>query len=106
MDVAWIAGCSEGSVENFTSCCLTAIESLHNLFVHKPTAEEKEREKQWIDQHMGFKGLWHEGWLMYDGTIVVLSKCPGLNGDAYYTQKANYGLNVQVSPVFNSKYHY
>lgn len=30
------------------------------------------------------------------GTIVVLFRKPGLNGDAYYTQKGNYGLNVQV----------
>ena len=33
---------------------------------------------------------------MYDGTIVVLHAKPGLNGDAYYTRKANYGLNLQV----------
>jgi len=33
---------------------------------------------------------------MYDGTIVVLYKKPGLNGDAYYTRKGNYGLNAQV----------
>ena len=33
---------------------------------------------------------------MYDGTIVVLYKKPGLNGDAYYTRKANCGLNAQV----------
>ena len=33
---------------------------------------------------------------MYDGTIVVLYAKPGLNGDAYYTRKGNYGLNAQV----------
>ena len=33
---------------------------------------------------------------MYDGTIVVLYAKPGLNGDAYFTRKANYGLNLQV----------
>jgi hypothetical protein len=33
---------------------------------------------------------------MYDGTIVILYCKPGKNGDAYYTRKANYGLNVQV----------
>lgn len=33
---------------------------------------------------------------MYDGTIVVLHAKPGLNGDAYYTRKGNYGLNLQV----------
>jgi hypothetical protein len=41
-----------------------------------------------MDQHLGFVGTWREGWLMYDGTIVVLYAKPGLNGDAYYTHKA------------------
>jgi len=34
---------------------------------------------------------------MYDGTIIPLYAKPGLNGDAYYTRKGNYGLNAQVS---------
>ena len=33
---------------------------------------------------------------MYDGTIVVLYKKTGLNGEAYYTRKGNYGLDAQV----------
>ena len=37
---------------------------------------------------------------MYDGTIVVLYARPGLDGDAYYIWKANYGLNLQASPSF------
>jgi hypothetical protein len=96
-DVARIAGCSEGSVENYTDRCFTAIEGLYDLFIRKLTPAEKAVEKAWIDEHLGFKGLWREGWLMYDGTIVVLFHKPGLNGDAYYTRKSNYGLNVQVS---------
>ena len=46
-----------------------------------------------------------EGWVMYDGTIVVLYKKPGLNGDAYYTRKGNYSLNVQVS-IFPARFQY
>ena len=38
---------------------------------------------------------------MYDGTIVVLYAKPGLNGDAYYTRKGNYGLNAQVDISLN-----
>ena len=45
---------------------------------------------------MGFRGTWQDGWVMYDGTIVVLYARPGLDGDAYYTHKSNYGLNLQV----------
>lgn len=96
-DIAQQAGCAEGSVENYTARCFTAIESLHDLLVRKLTLVEKEVEKKWIDEHIGFRGKMREGWVMYDGTIVVLYKKPGLNGDAYYTKKGNYGLNVQVS---------
>ena len=95
-DIARQGGCSEGSVENYTERCFEAIESLHDLFVRRLTSEEKEVEKKWIDEHLGFRGKWREGWVMYDGTIVVLYKKPGLNGDAYYTRKGNYGLNAQV----------
>ena len=49
-----------------------------------------------MDDRLGFRGTWRDGWVMYDGTIVVLYRKPGQNGDAYYTRKANYGLNVQV----------
>jgi hypothetical protein len=95
-DIARVAGCSEGSVENYTNRCFNAIEDLQEVFIRKLTPEEKEREKEWIDDQLGFRGIWREGWIMYDGTIVVLHQRPGLNGDAYYTRKANYGLNVQV----------
>jgi len=40
---------------------------------------------------------------MYDGTIIVLYARPGLNGDAYYTRKSNYGLNLQV--IFHLLFH-
>ncbi|KAG6878043.1 hypothetical protein C0992_008711 [Termitomyces sp. T32_za158] len=94
-DIARIAGISEGSVLNYTERCFMAIEALHGLFVRRMTLAEKEVEKKWMDRELGFKGLWQEGWLMYDDTIVVLYRKPGLNRDAYYTWKCNYGLNVQ-----------
>jgi len=101
IDVAREAGCSTGSVEEFTDRCFTAIESLHDTFVRPLTADEKEVEKRWIDAHMGFEGLWRDGWVMYDGTIVVLYARPALDSDAYYTRKSNYGLNLQVSSLIS-----
>lgn len=95
-DIAQNFGFSEGAVEKFTQRCFTALESLHNAVVRGLTPEEKEVEKKWIDAHVGFHGLWREGWVMYDGTIVVLHERPGFNGDAYFTRKSNYGLNLQV----------
>ncbi|KAF8234098.1 hypothetical protein L208DRAFT_1551481 [Tricholoma matsutake] len=41
---------------------------------------EKEVEKEWMDNHLGFQGSWRDGWVMYDGTIVVLYCKPGKNG--------------------------
>jgi hypothetical protein len=87
-------------VEDFTDHGFTTIEFLHDIFVWPLTAEEKETEKRWMDEHMGFQGSWHDGWVMYDGTIVILYAHPHLDGDAYYTQKSNYGLNLQVCLVY------
>jgi hypothetical protein len=95
-DIARFAGCSEGAVELYTQRCFRAIEALHDAFVCLPTAAEKEREKCWVDEHLGFKGTWREGWVMYDGTIVPLYAKPAVNGEAYFTRKSNYGLNAQV----------
>ena len=95
-DVAQNFGFSEGGVEKFTRRCFAALESFHNAVVRPLTEQEKEVEKEWIDAHVGFRGLWREGWVMYDGTIAVLHERPGFNGNAYFTRKSNYGLNVQV----------
>ncbi|KAJ8457431.1 hypothetical protein ONZ45_g18314 [Pleurotus djamor] len=76
--VARWAGCGEGTVEIYTDRCFDAIEDLHDVFVRTLTPEEKEQEKIWVEQQCGFRGsLWREGWLMYDGTIVVLYRRPG-----------------------------
>ena len=99
-DVAQNFGFSEGAVEKFTQCCFTALESFHDMVVRPLTPGEKEVEKRWIDAHVGFRGLWREGWVMYDGTIVVLHERPGFNGDAYFTWRSNYGLNVQVCGIY------
>lgn len=96
-DIARTAGISEGAVEAFTERCHTALNSHHAMFVRPLTEAEKEVEKAWIEDHIGCVG-WREGWIMYDGTIIVLFQKPGLNGDAYYTRKCNYGLNAQVHP--------
>ncbi|VDC04502.1 unnamed protein product [Peniophora sp. CBMAI 1063] len=98
-DIAREAGVCTGTVHAYTERCFKAILSLHDMFVRPLTEEEKEREKRWIDEQMGFKGAWRDGWVMYDGTIVVLYQRPGWDGDAYYTRKCNSGMNLQVGNV-------
>ena len=43
-DIAWITGCSEGAVELYTKQRFTAIESLHDDYVH-PTTVSMQRKK-------------------------------------------------------------
>jgi hypothetical protein len=95
-DIARIAGIAKGSVPNFTRRVITAINSLHPRLMRLPSAEEKEVEKRWIEERVGFRGLWREGWLMYDGTTVVLPREPHFFGDAYYSHNAEYGFSLQV----------
>jgi len=99
-DIAHVAGCSEGAVELYTQRCFRAMDAVHNAFVCLPTAVEKEWEKCWIDERLGFRGTWQEGWVMYNGTIVPLYAKPAVNGEAYFTCKSNYGLNLQVCNTF------
>ncbi|KAG5649709.1 hypothetical protein H0H81_002401 [Sphagnurus paluster] len=60
-EVARVAGISEGSVDNYTDRCLTAIESLHDIYIRPLTAGEKEVEKMWLENQLGFRGLWRDG---------------------------------------------
>ena len=60
-DIAWEAGCSKDSVKAYTDRCFEAIMSLHDMFVCPLTPEEKEQEKKWIDQKVGFQSMWREG---------------------------------------------
>lgn len=94
-DLARIAGISEGSVEKYTERCQKAILTHHDQYVRMVSDAEKEVEKKWVERESGCVG-WRDGWLMYDGTPIDLFQRPGLNGDAYWNRKCNYGINTQV----------
>ncbi|KAG8911346.1 hypothetical protein FRC01_005762 [Tulasnella sp. 417] len=100
-DIARIAGVSEGSVLKFTERCIAAILSLENHALRRPTAEEKEREKEWVERRVGCPSF-RDGWCTGDGTLVHLHQKPGLNGDAYFSRKMQYDLNVQIVNLFTS----
>jgi hypothetical protein len=94
-DVARTAGISEGSVVNFTNRCMRAILSLEPTIMQKITEEEKEMEKAWVEDQVGCPSF-RDGWCTGDGTLIPLCQKPGLNGDAYFSRKSRYDLNVQV----------
>ena len=100
-DVARIAGLSEGCVEDCTHRVLNAILELEAAVMKKPTPEEIEREKEWVEREVGCPAF-RDGWFTGDGTLVNLAQKPGLNGDAYFSHKSTYSLNVQVRYIYVS----
>jgi hypothetical protein len=95
--VQW-AGVSSGAVVKCTRRVMVAFLVLHDVAVHWPTDEEKERAKEWVESVSCAE--WHDGFCMVDGTLIPLSQKPGHHGEAYFDRKSNYSFNVQVMSVW------
>ena len=76
------AGVSPGTVSNCTNRVMMALLSLHNEYVHLPTAEEKESAKAWVAEQVCPK--WSDRCLMVDGTKFSLFQRPGLHGNIWF----------------------
>ena len=64
------------------------------------TSEEaKEVAKAWVKDH-SCPGWW-DGWLMVDGTLVLLFMHPAHYGNNWFDRKSNYSLNVQVTAILS-----
>ncbi|KLO13912.1 hypothetical protein SCHPADRAFT_827310 [Schizopora paradoxa] len=63
-------------------------------------SEGSEVEKSWVDGQVGFVGPCRDGIVQHDGTLVTLYIKPSLNGDAYFSRKSTYSLNIQVSLAY------
>ena len=88
------AGVSPGTVVNCTNRVMVALISLHDEFVHLPTAEEKESAKAWVAEQVCPE--WSDGYMMVDGTKLPLFQRPGLHGDAWFDKNRDYSLDCQV----------
>ncbi|KAJ3501485.1 hypothetical protein NLJ89_g9317 [Agrocybe chaxingu] len=95
------AGYAKGTVALVTRRVMTAI--LHRDFMDEavpwPTPEEKERAKEWVENH-SCEG-WRDGWCMVDGTLVPLYDRPFWYGESYFDRKCNYSLNIQIVSLPN-----
>jgi hypothetical protein len=96
--VAQWAGVSEGTVVNCTCRVCIAFLALHDQAVHWPNEDEKEKAKEWVKKVSCQE--WRDGFCMVDGTLIPLFEKPGHHGEAYFDQKSNYLLNVQVSIIY------
>ena len=92
--VAQWAGLSAGTVVNYTRRAMIAFLALHDSAICWPSAEEKEKSKEWVEAVSCY--AWRDGYCMVDGTPIVLFQKPGFHGEAYFDRKSNYSLNLQV----------
>jgi hypothetical protein len=96
--VAYLMGVSYGTVENATTCVLTAV--CHAEFclsiMQWPDDTAREMAKQEVEW-FSCPG-WRDGWLMVNGSLVPLYGRPGYYGNTWFDHKHNYSMNVQVTP--------
>jgi hypothetical protein len=94
--VATWAGAGKGTVLKCTRRVITAIldEQFMKANVRLPNDEEKRDAQAWVRAHSCRK--WGKGYLLVDGTLVVLYDRPHWYGESYYDRKCNYSLNIQV----------
>ncbi|KIJ31237.1 hypothetical protein M422DRAFT_186223 [Sphaerobolus stellatus SS14] len=95
--VAQWAGVAAGTVVNCTRRVIIAVLEVHDQVICWPT-EEREEAKSWVE--IVSCPAWRGGYCFVDGTLVPLAEKPGFHGEAYFDQKSNYSLNIQVCPCF------
>ena len=100
LKVALWAGIRYGTVDHITKNVMVAVcrNEFHCTTLHWPDEEEREAAKQWVEENSCL--TWRNGWLMVDGTLVLLYAHPSFYGNMWYDRKSNYSMNVQVHPSF------
>lgn len=89
-------GLGFGTVVKSTKRVIIALcrDKLRKTCIRWPNAAEKEDVKVWVEEQ-SFVG-WRDGWVMVDGTLVLLFARPAHFGNSWFDRKSNYSLNVQV----------
>jgi hypothetical protein len=87
-----IGGVSAGSVCKFFDRVITAIfEVLHNL-IEWPNATERKEISGRFQGKYGLRGAVG----IVDGTQIVLSQRPNIDGEVYWTRKHQYAISLQI----------
>jgi hypothetical protein len=96
-DIALWAGWGVGTVHYATRRFLVAVcrPSFLQPAVAWPNQADQEVARQWVESQTCAR--WRNGWLMVDGTLVILEQRPRCYGNTYFDRKSNYSLNVQAS---------
>ncbi|KAE8228498.1 hypothetical protein CF326_g6566 [Tilletia indica] len=94
--IAALAGCSVGSVYNWTVAVVGGMAALESYLVDWASEKEKEQAKDWVELQSGVPE-WRGGFAAVDGTHVNLAWAPGLgHGEGFFSRKHRHSLNVQL----------
>ncbi|KNF06054.1 hypothetical protein PSTG_00569 [Puccinia striiformis f. sp. tritici PST-78] len=83
---------AEGTVELYTDRCLMAILGLKSDLLCWPDSNAHREVSEGFGE-VGFDGCVG----LIDGTLVVLSTCPGKDGADYYNRKGSYGITTLLA---------
>lgn len=83
---------AEGSVSNYTKCCIYAILRLERKYVKWPDAEERRAIKRRVGETSFFKDC--VGFI--NETLICLALAPSKNKEDYWTRKSIYALNSLI----------
>lgn len=89
---ARISGISDGTVDKYTERIFEAILSLKNQVIKWPSAQERREISQRFDKKYGLPNAVG----IVDGTPVVFSQRPAVDGEVYFTRKSCYAENLQL----------
>nr|GAT51887.1 predicted protein [Mycena chlorophos] len=89
-------GVGFGTVVKSTRRVIAALcrDRVRKAAIRWPTEEEKERSKQWVEEHSCT--AWRDGWPFVDGTLIPLYARPAHFGNNWFDRKSNYSLNLQL----------
>jgi len=90
--IGMTSGFSYGSVCHFTRRVFHAILKMRRNVIRWPDAEERREISARMERKYGLGGAI----LSMDGTPVVLSQKPAIDGEVYWTRKCHYALNLQL----------
>lgn len=85
-------GIGNGTVTLYSSRVIKALNSLTDQFIKWPGAIERRKIATRIHEKHGIPGCVG----VVDGTHILLSQRPGLDGETYFTRKHRYAINVQI----------
>lgn len=89
---ALLCGFSTGSVNNFTKRVFTAILSLKDQVIKWPNAKERRQISRRFARDHGLPNAVG----IIDGTPVVYSQRPHIDGEVFWTRKKEYSQNLQL----------